>query len=668
MPRLTRIAGPAALLLAAFTAVIVALAVGGGAQPGPVGGDPVVLWGLPIARLITNLGVATTLGALLMALFALSPREQEYGRALDVAAAGAGVWAVGGAIATFLTFSNTYQSRLSFDERYGSALATFLTEFPIGRAWLIFVLVGALLTVVCFAVRSQTLLAFVLVGAVLGLVPLAEDGGHAAGSESHEAAVTAIWLHTVFAAVWVGGLVTIVLLRPKLPPGRLGVVLARYSTVAIICFVVVAASGFVSAAIRVGELPSLLSPYGLLVLAKVAALGVLGVFGALQRRVLVRKVAAGSAPRWFWLLVAAELAFMGIASGVAAALARTAKPVPSVVPESTALTPAQILTEKKLPPEFTTERWFTAWDFDLLWVLVTAFGILFYLAGVWRLHRRGDRWPVHRTLLWVTGMLGLFWVTNGPLNVYEQYLFSSHMLGHMLLSMAIPVLLVLSAPITLGMRAIRKREDGSRGVREWLLLFVHSRYAAVLTHPLVAGVLFAGSLWAFYYTPLLRWATQEHVGHVWMIVHFLLTGYLFAQALVGIDPVAGRPPYPLRLILLLATMAMHAFFGLSLVEGQGLLLADWYGAMGRTWGAPPLEDQQAAGGIAWSVGEIPTVALAILVALLWSRSDARDAKRSDRAADRDGDAELLAYNAMLADRGSASSRASDRASDRDEVR
>lgn len=651
MPRLTRIAGPAALVLAAFVAVVIGLGVGGGASGGVAGGDPLVLWGLPIAKLVTNLGIATTLGALLLAVFALSATADEFGRALDVAAAGAGVWAVGGAITTYLTFSSVYQGDgLSFDEAYGPALATFLTQLPIGRAWLILVIVGALLTVVCFAVRNRVVLAIVLVAAAIGLVPLAEDGGHAAGTDSHDAAVTAIWLHTVFAAVWVGGLITVVLLRSKLPPGRLAAVLPRYSTVALICFVVVAASGYLSASIRVGDLPSLLSPYGALVIAKVTALALLGVLGALQRRVLVQKVVATAAPRWFWLLVALELAVMGIASGVAAALARTAKPVPDVAPEPAALTPAEILTGRPLPPEFTPERWLTAWDLDLLWLLVVGFGILFYLAGVWRLHRRGDRWPAHRVVLWVAGMLALLWVTNGPLNVYEQYLFSAHMLGHMLLGMAIPVLLVLSAPLTLALRTIRKRDDDSRGPREWILLIVHSRYAAVLTHPLVAGGLFAASLWVFYYTPIFRWATEEHVGHTWMIVHFLLTGYLFAQAVVGIDPVAGRPPYPLRLILLLATMALHAFFGLSLVESHGLLLADWYGAMGRTWGLPPLADQQAAGGIAWSVGEIPTVVLAVLVAILWNRSDTRDAKRSDRAADRDGDAELAEYNAMLSAR------------------
>jgi putative copper resistance protein D len=613
------------------------------------------LYGLPIAKMVATLGVATVVGALGLAVFALDPKEEEYGFALDVAAAGAVVWTVGGAITAFFTYSSVYQNQLRFDEAAGQELATFLTDQPFGRAWLVYVLVGALLTVVCFAVRNQTLLGVAAIAAVFGLVPIAADGGHAADASSHDQAVTAIWLHTTFAALWVGGLVTLSLGRARLSAQRLAAVLPRYSTIALICFIVVAASGYVSASIRVGDWPALLTPYGVLVLAKVAAFGVLGMFGVWQRRVLIAKITTApkrKAPtsRWFWVLVATELAFMGVASGVAAALARTANPVNTSIDDNRVRTPAEVLTDKPLPPELTPERWITSWNLDLLWVLVVGFGIVFYLAGVWRLHRRGDRWPIHRTVLWMLGMFGLLWITNGALNVYEQFLFSAHMMAHMLLSMTIPILLVLSAPITLGMRAIRKRDDGSRGAREWMLHLVHSQAATVLTHPLVAGGLFAASLWVFYYTPLFRWATVDHVGHTWMILHFLITGYLFAQALVGVDPVATRPPYPLRLVLLLATMALHAFFGLSLMSGTGLLLADWYGAMGRTWGDNPLLDQQNAGGIAWSVGEIPTVALAILVALMWSRSDERAAKRQDRAADRDGDAELVAYNEMLTER------------------
>jgi putative copper resistance protein D len=210
----------------------------------------------------------------------------------------------------------------------------------------------------------------------------------------------------------------------------------------------------------------------------------------------------------------------------------------------------------------------------------------------------------------------------------------------------VPVLLVPGAPVTLAARAIHPRKDGSRGGREWILLAVHSRFASIIANPIVAAVLFAGSLWVFYFSPLFRWTMLDHIGHEWMVVHFLITGYLFVQSLIGIDPVPYRLPYPFRLVLLLGTMAFHAFFGLAIMSGTGLLLADWYGAMG--WGTDALADQQVGGGIAWSIGEIPTVALAITVAVQWSRSDAKESKRRDRHADRTGDAELEEYNARLA--------------------
>src|SRR5690606_36781162 len=143
-----------------------------------------------------------------------------------------------------------------------------------------------------------------------------------------------------------------------------------------------------------------------------------------------------------------------------------------------------------------------------------------------------------------------------------------------------------------------------------------------------------------------------------MVAHFLIAGYLLVLVLGGDDPVRKRPPYALGLLLLMATMAVHAFCGLAIISDTGLMLADWFGAMGRAWGLPSLEDQAWGGGIACSVGEIPTVALAVVVSVLWVRSDGREAKRIDRATDRDGGAELAAYNAMLAHRADAEAGAS----------
>jgi cytochrome c oxidase assembly factor CtaG len=75
---------------------------------------------------------------------------------------------------------------------------------------------------------------------------------------------------------------------------------------------------------------------------------------------------------------------------------------------------------------------------------------------------------------------------------------------------------------------------------------------AVLSNPIVRAALFVVSLSAFYYTPLFSWATTDHIGHTLMIVQFLITGYLFVQALIGVDPLPYRATYPMRLLVLLA--------------------------------------------------------------------------------------------------------------------
>ena len=645
MPRIARIIGPAVLLIVAIISMIAALAFGGGAAA-PLLADPgaLVRWGLPASTLIVNLSAAGTIGALVLACFAFSPQKDEFGKSLDFAAGSAAVMTVASAATGLFTFVSVSNVPWSFDEAFSNGLSSFVTSVSIGQAWLGITLIAAAVTVLCFAVRNHTALVFVTALAIASIIPMAQQG-HSADAAGHDAAVTSFGLHVLFAAIWLGGLVALIVARRSLEGGRLVPVLERYSSLALIAFIVVAASGYVNAELRVGTLAQLATPYGILVLVKVAALGALGVFGVMQRRILIGRLKAGGKRSTFWWIVTAELAFMGIASGVAAALARTATPVAEKL--GAAPTPAQILTGEKLPPELTWGRLFTMWNFDLLWVLACGFAIFFYLAGVWRMRKRGDAWPIHRTVFWILGIVLLFYITSGGVNVYEKYLFSTHMLAHMVLTMMVPVLLVPGAPVTLALRSIRKRTDGSRGGREWILLAVHSRFANVISNPVVAAVLFAGSLWAFYYTPLFRWATTDHIGHEWMIIHFLITGYLFVQSLIGIDPVKYRLPYPFRLLLLLGTMAFHAFFGLSIMQSTGLLLADWFGSMGRTWGDSPLVDQQTGGGIAWSVGEIPTVILAIVVAIQWSRSDDRETKRRDRNADRTGEAELNAYNERL---------------------
>ncbi len=644
--RTLRAVGPAILVTVALIVMVWALGFGGGAAELSVDDTgPIARWGLPVAKLIVNLAAAGMVGVLVTALFTLRPGEREFDVALDTASISAAVFTVAAGATGFLTFLSVFNPALDAGPQFGAQLGRFLVELEVGRTWLITTVAGAALTVLTFAVRSWVGTFVVALLAIASLVPMGTQG-HSGDDAFHHEAMMALILHIIGAAVWLGGLLLLIAIRPVLDQRRIPDVVARYSSIALAAFVLVAVSGTVRAAIGLQEWSALLSPYGAILGVKVITLLGLGLLGVWYRARLVGRMReSGAASRAFWTLIAFELALMGVASGAAAALARTPPPNPAPLPEIPS--PAERLTGAPLPPELTIERWVTAWNIDLLWAVVAGFAVFFYLAGVWRLRRRGDAWPVYRTILWVAGTALLVWVTGGVINVYQDYLFSMHMVGHMLLTMAIPVLLVAGAPVTLAARAIRKRDDGTRGGREWILWAVHSPVARVLTNPFVAAGLFIGSLWIFYYTDLFRWSLYDHLGHQWMIAHFLITGYLFVQSLIGIDPVPWRLPYPGRLLLLIGIMAMHAFFGIAIMMQSGLMVAEWFGAMGRTWGATPLEDQYIGGGIAWSIGEIPTLILAITVAIQWSRSDARETKRRDRHADRTGEAELDAYNARL---------------------
>jgi cytochrome c oxidase assembly factor CtaG/putative copper export protein len=644
-PRLLRVAGPAILAAVALAALLVLLAYGGGADPLVIADPgPVIRWGLPVSTLAVNLAAAGMLGSLVLALYGLRAGDRAFEVALDTASVSAAVFTVAAGVTGFFTFVNVSNAAPSGDMLFGEQLGRFLVEQELGRTWLITTVGGAAVTVLTFAVRSWTPTLFVTLLAIAVLVPMGTQG-HSGELSTHDVAMISLILHMLGAAIWVGGLLLLVVVRPVLARADLVALLRRYSSIALFAFVLVAVSGTARAAVAVGDWSGLLSPYGGILLVKIVALVAIGALGAWYRLRLISRYDRDGAARRFWTLIVLELVLMGIASGAGAALARTPPPVAETTP--IARTPAEILASAPLPPELDLSRWFTSWSIDLVWALVVAFGVFFYLAGVRRLRRRGDAWPVYRTILWVCGMLLLFWVTCGPVNVYGDYLFSMHMTGHMLLTMAIPLLLVPGSPVTLALRAIRKRDDGTRGGREWILWAVHSPFARIITHPLVAAGLFIGSLWVFYYTDLFRWSLYDHAGHEWMTAHFLITGYLFVLSLIGIDPVPYRLPYPFRLVTLIVVMAMHAFFGIAIMMQTGLMVAEWFGSMGRTWGPTPLEDQYAGGGFAWSIGEIPTLILAITVAIQWSRSDARRQRAQDRHADRTGDAELEAYNAHL---------------------
>src|SRR6478736_6560004 len=257
---------------------------------------------------------------------------------------------------------------------------------------------------------------------VVALLPLAL-AGHASGAADHDTAVNSLGAHLVGAALWVGGLMALVVLRPVLDRA-LGVSVARYSTMAGWCFVTVAVSGVLNAALRVGSFAGLATSYGVLVLLKATALVILGVVGWRQRTVVVGRLAADPlAGRAFARLAVLELAVMGAAFGLATALSRSAPPVPQAAQGD--VTPVQSLTGYPPPPLLTSASWFTVWRVEWLWLSVAVVAVGLYVAGIVRLRRRGDSWSPLRAISWTLGWVTFVYATSGAPNVYGRVLFSA---------------------------------------------------------------------------------------------------------------------------------------------------------------------------------------------------------------------------------------------------
>ena len=273
--------------------------------------------------------------------------------------------------------------------------------------------------------------------------------------------------------------------------------------------------------------------------------------------------------------------------------------------------------------------------------------VVAYTYGVVRLHRRGHRWSLGRSISWGTGVLSVLAVTATGVGGYGMTLFSVHMAQHMVLSMLSPILLLMGAPVTLALRALPARGPGC-GWRRALLRVLHSRVVAVLASPMVSLPLFIVSLYGLYYTAVFDAAMRTWWGHDLMLLHFLAVGLLLFWPILAIDPAPHRTSPVLRIIELFLAMPFHAFFGIA-VMSSGALIVRSFGSPPAAWHLGTLADQHLGGGIAWAFSEIPTLLVVAALFVQWSRSSEREARRHDRAADRDGEAGLLAYNQWLAE-------------------
>ncbi len=459
--------------------------------------DPglVTRYGVSVARIGAQIAAVVCVGSLLLAAFLVPPQRSgtlaaDGYAALRTAGVAAWVWFVAAvASANFAAADGSGRPVTDLlDPQVFVRLVSFI-EQP--KAWLITGLITLVLAVGCRWVLSWGWTASLFFLAVAGLVPVAVTG-HSATGGAHDVATNSLLFHLVAAALWVGGLVALVALGRRGSP-HLALAARRFSRLALACWIVLAVSGVINGLVRISPADLLDTDYGLLLLAKIVALVLLGVFGQQQRTRGVRALADSGSRGPLMQLAGVEVLIMFVTLGIATALARTPPPGEAVAEP----TRTELLIGYNLDGPPTLVRLLLDWRFDLIYGTAAIILAVLYLAGVRRLRRRGDAWPVGRTVAWLAGCATILIATSADIGKYSPAMFSIHMGTHMLLSMVAPVLLVLGGSVTLALRALPAvGKTAPPGPREWLLAVVNSPVSRLLTHPIVALALFVGSFYA----------------------------------------------------------------------------------------------------------------------------------------------------------------------------
>lgn len=550
-------------------------------------------------------------------------------------------WAITTGLLIIATLANILGTDLS-GALEPTSLRSFISQIALGKYMFVQLCLALLVALVAIRIKGvagANVLLFLSLVAIIA--PVFES--HSASSGSHALAIGSLVVHVVAISLWVGGLVAITFLRAQ----DRAIALPRFSALALWAAIAVSASGTANAWARLNFQSAWSSDYARLVFLKILLTGALIFFGYLNRRQLKGSMKLNG--KRLGRLLAVEALIMAITTFAGSKLSTMQPPLRA---ESSILDPGLAVAGIATPPPPNLWRLISLYDPDALMIGVLVTAVALYIRGVIILTRRGDKWPVGRTVAFALGISAIDYATSGGLGVYAKFSFEYHMIAHMLLGMVAPIGIVLGAPITLALRTLPQgRTSEERGVRGTLIALLHSKPAAVFTNPVSALALFDGSLFVLYMTPLFGNLMQSHIGHLIMSVHFLLAGILFFHVIIGIDPNPRKVPHIVRIVILFAAMSIHAFFAVALISTSTLLDQGYFASLQTPWNLDLLADQHAGGSVAWAMGEIPILLALVATFIQWMRDDSRETKRIDRnearlAAMGEPD-ELAQYNAYL---------------------
>lgn len=576
-----------------------------------------------INKSVLMLSAFTVVGILLSFTFLLIDKDGKLQSSAEVlrgiGQAAAGIWAVTSLFQILLTLSNLLGTSFT-DALEFTTLRSFVTQVDLGQLLFAQLLI-ALAVLLLIRFLRTTLQSVVLLGASLLALALPVFQSHSAASGSHALAIGSLVVHVIALSLWVGGVLGIFFMHKE----DRRVALPRFSQMALWAAIAVVISGVLNAWARLNFSEAWSTSYARIVVVKVILTSILITIGFVNRR----KLTQSENSQWSLLtrLIAVEALLMSAILALGSWLSISEPPTGPEV----AYDPAIAIVGFAPPEAPNFLRIITLYEPDALMIALLVTLVALYIRGVVILKKRGDSWPVGRTVAFALGIAAIDLATSGGLGVYALFSFQYHMIAHMILGMLAPIGLVLGAPITLALRTLPQgRTSDEQGVRGLLLVALHSRYSGVITNPVVALALFDGSLFVLYFTDLFGNLMQNHIGHLFMNIHFLLAGFLFFHVIIGIDPNPRRMPHLVRIVMLFAAMSIHAFFAIALLATSTLVDGGYYSSISTPWVSDLLADQHAAGSVAWAMGEIPIILALVATFLQWMRDDSREAKRIDR--------------------------------------
>ncbi len=240
------------------------------------------------------------------------------------------------------------------------------------------------------------------------------------------------------------------------------------------------------------------------------------------------------------------------------------------------MTDHALLTDWKVYPSFL-----------IGWILLA----VLYAVGVGPLRRRyrlAERPDRGRAAFFAAGLGVMFVALQGPIHeLSDHYLFSVHMLQHLLLTLAVPPLLLAGTPAWL-LRPVLRPE-------------AVARVARFLTRPLVAFGLYNALFAAWHVPALYDVVMRDHAVHILMHLSILAAAVILWWPVVSPVPELNHLPYGGQILyLFLLGLPMMALA--SLITLADRVLYPFYAAAPRLWGLTALEDQQIGGLLMWVPG------------------------------------------------------------------